>query len=82
MQTTIVENSFRVGDPVQSVHNPNILGRVCEVQHTRYDAYGGLLTLPTVLIDTIDKKARVMFFPEELKICRCENRNAFRLTNI
>lgn len=77
MQTITVENSFKVGDPVRPIYNLNILGRVCQVQYAKYDPFGGLLALPMVWVDVVDGDVGVMFYPEDLQICKCEDRDCF-----
>jgi len=77
MQTTIIENPFKVGDPVRSLHNLNVLGRVYQVQYALYDPFGGLLALPMVWVDVVDGETGVLFYPEDLEICKCEDRGCF-----
>ncbi len=61
------ENPFIVGDPVQSLQNEDIIGRVCRV--TNWDA-GRLM----VYVELIGRRAEVAYYPSELQLCKCVTR--------
>lgn len=61
------ENPFIIGDPVQSLQNKNIIGRVCRVENWE-DAR------LMVYVELIGRKAKVAYYPSELQLCKCITR--------
>jgi hypothetical protein len=61
------ENPFIIGDPVQSLQNKNIIGRVCSVTSRNERRL-------MVYVELIGRRAEVAYYPSELQLCKCVTR--------
>lgn len=61
------ENPFIPGDPVQSLQNKNIIGRVRRVTNWENARL-------MVFVELIGRKAEVAYYPSELQLCKCVTR--------
>lgn len=66
---------YVVGEPVQSVQNPNIMGKIVSIISMMTFSRGTYFDTPIIHIETIGKeKKRVAFWSDEIRVCSCATR--------
>ncbi|MHC4188413.1 MAG: hypothetical protein ACYSUB_01890 [Planctomycetota bacterium] len=66
-----MDNPFIVGDPVQASRLPNLLGKVVKVTEKQWPSNG---TVALVFVKLIGRGTEVIFYPHELRVCKCAAR--------
>jgi hypothetical protein len=71
-----MDNPFIIGDPVQCIAHPEKLGKIVGVIEPEFDCMGSPTRFASVLVQPAGRKlTTVMYDPQELRICKCANRN-------
>lgn len=66
---------FNMGDPVQSVSNPNRVGKVIGLIDPTYDAMGVAMRFAQIVVQPpLKKYTSLVYYAEELILCRCASR--------
>lgn len=68
------ENPFVVGDPVQAINTPELLGKVVRVTEGRNDWCGAPIQVALVFVKLIGRAIEATYYPEELRVCKCAAR--------
>ncbi len=74
MLSVINDNPFVVGDPVQAIHSPELLGKVVRITNAKYDWCGAPIQVALVFVKLIGRRVEATYYPEELCVCKCAAR--------
>lgn len=74
IRRTLTGNPFVVGDPVQTTHDPYLLGKVTRVTEEACDWGGTPMQLALVFVTLAASGSAIAYYPEELRVCKCAAR--------
>lgn len=75
-----MDTPFKMGDPVQLASDPNRIGKVIGIIESTRDSMGTLMRFAQVVVrPPLKKYTSVVYYEEELILCRCAVRAPRRI---